>query len=172
MLRIYHVARIVRGPIQCRMCSTSPIYPTQIFSKAVPHPEPWPTPIPPLPMCGPWNSSSSQEWKEAEDKEKTVRRALSNFQRALRFAHKRKVDWPTAECISSKYAHSSVLLQLLTRLPHRQPSEYLTTLLSPIANIFNQLHSPDVLKTPMEYIPLTFGECECALSVSFSATQY
>ncbi|KAF8162116.1 hypothetical protein BJ912DRAFT_1006667 [Pholiota molesta] len=141
MLRTYHTVRIVRLPIRYRMCSTSPTYPTQIFSKAVPHPQPWPTPIPPL-SSGSWSSSSSREWKEAENNEKTIRRALSNFQRALRFAHKRKVDWPTAECDSSKL----------------RPSEYLTTLLSPIANIFNQLHSPDVLKTPMEYIPLAFGE--------------
>jgi hypothetical protein len=172
MLRTYHTVLIVSLPIRYRMCSTSPIHPTQIFSKAVPHPQPWPTPIPPLPS-GPWTSSSSQEWREAENKEKTIRKALSGFQSALRFAHKRKVDWPTTECVSSKYDYFSKPLELLTTLSCRlEPSEYLSTLLSPIANIFNQLHSPDVLKTPMEYIPLAFGECECAPSFSFSATQH
>src|SRR6266511_3706371 len=40
------------------------------------------------------------------------------------------------------------------------PSQYLITLLQPITNIFNQLHSQDVLKTPMECKCLDFGECE------------
>ncbi|TFK31446.1 hypothetical protein BDQ12DRAFT_729555 [Crucibulum laeve] len=50
--------------------------------------------------------------------------------------------WPAEESISSNLS----------------PREYLTALLRPIADIYNQLHSPKVLKTPMEYIHVDFGE--------------
>ena len=33
-------------------------------------------------------------------------------------------------------------------------------LLRPIADLFNQLRRPDVLKTPMECIRVVFGQCE------------
>ena len=41
------------------------------------------------------------------------------------------------------------------------PSEYLMTLLRPIAELFNQLHSPRVLKMPVKCISIDFDFGEC-----------
>ena len=69
--------------------------------------------------------------------------------------------WITAWATKTHY---SVLCSL-------SPSEYLMMLLRPIADICNQLRSPRYLKTPLECIPLDFGQCELTSS-HFSLHQY
>ncbi|TFK41411.1 hypothetical protein BDQ12DRAFT_733692 [Crucibulum laeve] len=129
-------------------------HPHRIFSEAyVPGPPPWPAPA--LPSSSQtFTASSSLQWKESKDPNKRVARLLSHLQRDLRFVYKRKVAWPTEESISFNLSLS----------------EYLTAILRPIADLFNQLHSPKVLKTPMKYVHLDFGES--ILGATFTAEDF
>ena len=155
--------------------STSLRHPDKIFSTLPLPPPPWPTSTSLLPSPA-WTTSSSLQWTEAAHGDSTLTtRALRRLQTALRFNHKRKIFWPAEESRSSKYVylwitawatktHYSVLCSL-------SPSEYLMMLLRPIADICNQLRSPRYLKTPLECIPLDFGQCELTSS-HFSLHQY
>ncbi|TFK37015.1 hypothetical protein BDQ12DRAFT_736436 [Crucibulum laeve] len=137
------------------MCSTSLRHPHQIFSGvSVPSPPPWPAPTSPS-LSQTFTTSSSLQWKESKDQnKKRVARVLSHLQRNLRSVHKRKVAWPAEESIS----------------PNLSLSEYLMAILRPIVDLFNQLHSPNVLKTPMEYVQLDFGES--ILGATFTAEDF
>ncbi|KAJ3541368.1 hypothetical protein NM688_g6094 [Phlebia brevispora] len=83
---------------------------------------------------------------------KILKSVLYRFQRILRFVHKRKIMWPTEDAYPSDL----------------RPSEYLSTLLQPVADLFNQLHSPEVLETPMECVQINFAEASLS-GVTFTA---
>ncbi|KAH7916633.1 hypothetical protein BJ138DRAFT_1139528 [Hygrophoropsis aurantiaca] len=148
---INHTLRVLGmlSPILYRMCSTSLRQPNKIFAKVPLPPLPWPKPT--SPTC---TNSSSVQWKEAKGNKKTLPRVLSHLQQTLRSVHRRKVAWPDEESIPSN-------------LP---PSEYLMTLLRPVVGLFNQLHSPGVLKIPMECIRVDFGDT--IYGVTFTAEDF
>ncbi|KZT02266.1 uncharacterized protein LAESUDRAFT_815464 [Laetiporus sulphureus 93-53] len=121
--------------------STSLIRPDHIFSNAPP--PPWPRTTAVSPVMNENSTVFSQlKWKESRGDDKTLAGVLSHLQGTLRSVHNRKVMWPAEESIPSDPS----------------PDKYLMMLLQPIADLFNQLRSPLVLKTPMECISVDFGD--------------
>ncbi|CAL1707803.1 unnamed protein product [Somion occarium] len=121
--------------------STSLRHPDQIFSTPPPPLPPWTGPVSPLLKQS--LTVSQLNWTKSSEDDRTLSRVLWFLQRTLRSVHKRKVTWPAEESIPSDFS----------------PSEYLmTVILRPIADLFNQLHSPSVLKTPMKCISVDLGD--------------
>ncbi|CAL1712994.1 unnamed protein product [Somion occarium] len=146
MLKPNHILRVLRilSLPQYRMSSTVSTclrHPDHIFLDAPPPPPPWIGSVSSL-QDQTSTISAQLEWTKSKEGDESLYRVLSRLQAALRSVHKRKMMWPAEECIPSDFS----------------PSEYLMMLLRPIADIFNQLHSPDVLKTPMECISVDLGD--------------
>jgi hypothetical protein len=148
-----------------RMCSMALRHPDKIFNTVLPlhhlgqqH----------LILCL-WRTSSLLQWKESELDDKTLMRVLSTgvisyLQRTLRSVHKRKISWPVEESSSSKYVYLIITIWIdKMHYSSLTPSEYFMTLLRPIPDIFNQLHSSQFLKVPVKCIPIDFGHCESTL---------
>ncbi|KIM43985.1 hypothetical protein M413DRAFT_433218 [Hebeloma cylindrosporum] len=118
-------------------------------------PPPRHSPKPISPSCQTLTGSIPLQWQESKN-DKTPFYKLGRLQSTLRLVHKRKVSWPTEE-------------SNLSDLP---PGEYLTTLLQPIADLFSQLHRPQVLKTPMECISVDFKFGESICGATFTAEDF
>ncbi len=146
-----------------RMCSMALRHPDKIFTTVLPPPPPWPVPNS-LSLSPTWRTSSSLQWKESGLDDKTLTRVLSYLQRTLRSVHKRKISWPVEESSSSKYVYLTTTIWIdKMHYSSLTPSEYFMTLLRPIPDIFNQLHSPQFLKVPVKCISIDFGHCEFTL---------
>ncbi|KAJ8508887.1 hypothetical protein ONZ45_g8894 [Pleurotus djamor] len=87
-------------------------------------------------------------WKECPENSRTLERVLRSLQEMLGSVRKHKLQWPT---FNSE----------LSTIP---PGEYLTRLLEPIPNIYNQLRSESALKTPMECVAVELGDSSHALT--------
>lgn len=88
------------------------MYPDKVFVNVPPLPRPWTMPISPL-SSQISSVSSSLQWKEAKEDDKTLTRVLSNLQHTLRLVHKRKITWPAEESILFGYEPLLGLLVLL-----------------------------------------------------------
>ena len=144
-------------------------HPDKIFTTALPPPPPWPAPTSPSPSPT-WKTL---HWKESGPDDKTLTGVLLRLQYALRSVHKRKISWPVEASSSSKYAYfTTLLLPVNSVVSHilgnsLTPNEYLLSLLGPIPDIFNQLHSPRYLKTPMKCISVDFDHCQSIFPTFF-----
>ncbi|KAF9486120.1 hypothetical protein BDN70DRAFT_926829 [Pholiota conissans] len=119
-----------------RLQSTSPTYPYKIFAIGVYAPPEWPE----YPSSQNLPPYSPLKWKSAS--KPLMPLALKNLEFLLRVVHKHKINWPVED--TSFFAQS--------------PRDYMLWLLRPIADIFNQLHSLDVLKEPMECIEVVLSD--------------
>ncbi|KAF9486111.1 hypothetical protein BDN70DRAFT_916359 [Pholiota conissans] len=135
------------------------IHPHKIFSVGVPSPPPWPEQASEshsVPKQMQTSSVSVLQWKPTE--QPLIRRALIKLQFILRAVHKRKIVWPVEDTSTSS---------------SQSPNDYMMTLLHPITDIFNQLHSPGVLKEPMECVEIDFGdECQHICAATFVAKDF
>ncbi|KAJ3974805.1 hypothetical protein EV361DRAFT_597645 [Lentinula raphanica] len=124
-----------------RTGSTALLPPDKIFTAAPPAP-PWPVVSP----SSTWKPFPSVQWKESNT---TLPRVLFHLQTDLRSLHKRKILWPVENF----------------DLPsHFTPSEYLMTLLQPIASMINQLRPQQFLKKPIECVSVDLGHSVCGFT--------
>ncbi|KAI0783445.1 hypothetical protein C8Q75DRAFT_783049 [Abortiporus biennis] len=123
------------------------------------------SPPPPSLLCAKYLSPqlimNAQEsfllhFTERTGNQKRLAAALQEFQNNLRSAHIRRIYWPDATAFDLETSSS--------------PSEYLRTLLQPIADIFNQLHTVYVLKTPMKCVSVDLGND--VVGVTFTADDF
>ncbi|KAJ3559981.1 hypothetical protein NP233_g11131 [Leucocoprinus birnbaumii] len=149
------------------MHSCTPISPHTIFPRPLPPPPSWwlrdryspdeqspgyqksPS-SPPANLGSPKQSNATDmDWQEKLPEDLKTRRNLGVLQSCLRYLHRWKIHWPIDE----------------STLPNSSPVQYLEALLSPICEIFNQLHSESVLqKAPMRLIQFTSDDSMQAFS--------
>ncbi|KAF5344205.1 hypothetical protein D9756_011326 [Leucocoprinus leucothites] len=131
--------------------------PHQILSTAVPPPPHW-LEESSFPMSDSEGASSTlPHWKGYENSPRgALKTVLWRLQQIFRAVHKRKIAWPIGTSPPSDLS----------------PSEYLIILLSPIPDIFNQLHCPGVLDNPMKLVQLELGEGELYLSLNSRSPKF
>ncbi|EPS95343.1 hypothetical protein FOMPIDRAFT_1025827, partial [Fomitopsis schrenkii] len=126
--------------------------PYHFFLQPVPPPRPW-TKVKTATRSSQPRHGMQLKWTPSgpEVRSKNAVVVLRRFEETLRSLYWRKIALPADE-------------SNLTSLP---PREYLSALLQPVADLFNQLHSPRVLTTPMRSVSVEL--CEAIYRATFVA---